>query len=253
MKLIKTTFLVLSLIFLSNYAFADEQCAKINTYGKAISNQMYLDICRDGYSIGYNTQTKTPAWVAEKLTREALDGKSTTRTNNFRQDPLIPEQYSATLEDYRGSGFDRGHMAPAEDFRNSETQMSDSFYLSNMIPQNSGLNRGTWAVLEKNMRYWAQKYGEIYIVTGPIYYQGKSLGYAGKVPVPTHVYKAIYIPKINSSVSFILPNQQVDVKQIPKSISTVKNLELLTGINFFPKIPDSVKSIYPEDLLVFNK
>lgn len=253
MKLVKTTLLVLSLIFTSTSAFADNQCSQINTYGKAISQQQYLDICREGYSIGYNTQTKTPAWVAERLTRQALDGKSTTRTNNFRPDPLVPAQYSATLEDYRGSGFDRGHMAPAEDFRNSETQMSDSFYLSNMIPQNSGLNRGTWAVLEKNMRYWAQKYGEIYIVTGPIYYQGKSLGYAGKVPVPTHVYKAVYIPQLNKSISFILPNQQVEVNQIPKSISSVKNLELLTGINFFPNVSDSVKSVVPEDLRIFNK
>lgn len=253
MKFIKTAILTISLIFTTTYAFADTECSQINVYGKAISNQKYLDICRDGYSIGYNIQTKTPAWVAERLTREALDGKTTKRTDNFRPDPLVPSQYSATLNDYRGSGFDRGHMAPAEDFRNSESEMSDSFYLSNMVPQNSGLNRGTWAVLEKNMRYWAQKYGEIEVITGPIYYQGKSLGYAGKVPVPTHIYKAVYIPQINKSISFILPNQQVEVNQIPKSISTVKNLELLTGINFFPKVQDSVKSSVPDDLRIFSK
>ena len=253
MKLFSSALLALSLIFTSISAFADANCSNINTYGVAISSQQYINICRDGYDIGYNTQTKTPAWVAEKLTRAALDGKTTYRKNNFRPDPMVPAQYSATLEDYSGSGYDRGHMAPAEDFRNSESQMSDSFYLSNMIPQNSALNRGTWATLEKNVRYWAQKYNEIYVVTGPIYYQGKALGYAGKVPVPTHVFKAIYIPQLNKSIAFILPNQPVDVTQIPKSVSTVKNLELLTGIKFFPQVPDSEKSVIADDLKIFNK
>lgn len=256
MNVMKKIVLAASLIVsasVSTFAFADESCQQINTYGVAQGNQSYLDICRPGYFISYNEKTKSPAWVAERMTKESLDGKTTSRTNNFRPDPSIPEQYRASLNDFRGSGYDRGHMAPAEDFRNSAEEMSDSFYLSNMIPQNSQLNRGTWAVLEKNMRYWAKKYGEILVTTGPIYYQGKTLGYAGSIPVPTHIFKAVYIPKINESIAFILPNQQVNTDQLPRAVSSIKNLSLLTGINFYPNVSESVKSQVPSDLKLFNR
>lgn len=244
---------VFLLLGLNNVSTAAEVCPQINDYGTVVSNQQYVNVCRAGYSLAYNTKTKTPAWVAEKLTRDNLETKNASRTDDFRPDPQIPSQYSASLSDYRGSGFDRGHMAPAEDFRGFPEEMSESFYLSNMIPQNSNLNRGTWASLEKNMRYWAQKYGVIYVTTGPIYYKGKSLGYAGTVPVPTHLFKAVYIPKLNETIAFILPNQPVNNGQLPKSISTVKNLELLTGFQFYPKVSESIKEKTPTDLVIFNR
>lgn len=255
MKFFSKLVLSIGLVFSLN-AYADE-CLNINTKGKPISQQQFQDICRSGYSIGYNYQTKAPAWVAERLTREGLTvpkgQQKVKRTDNFRPDPLVPVQYSATLKDYRGSGYDRGHMAPAEDFRASEVQMSDSFYLSNIVPQNAPLNRGTWAILEKMMRYWAQQYEEILVISGPIYYQGNTLGSVGTVPIPTHFYKAVYIPKTNQSIAFILPNQKVEADQISNSRSTVKNLELLTGIQFFPNASDQVKTSYPENLKIFNK
>lgn len=255
MKLVNKVLLAVSVLF-SASVMADD-CPNINIAGKPVSSQQYFDICRDGYAIGYNFNTKSPAWVAERLTRENLEvakgEKKVQRTNNFRPDPLVPSQYSATLNDYRGSGYDRGHMAPAEDFRTSEQDMSDSFYLSNIIPQNAPLNRGTWATLEKMMRYWAQQYGEILVVTGPIYYEGKTLGNAGSVPVPTHLFKAVYIPQTGKSIAFVLPNQQVDADQIPNARSSVNNLGLLTGINFFPNVPESTKSAIADDVRIFTK
>lgn len=255
MKLFNKLLLTVGLLF-SASVFASN-CPAINTYGKPLSQQQFIDICREGYAIGYNTQTKAPAWVAERLTREGLTvpkgQQKVKRTDNFRPDPLIPAQYSATLKDYRGSGYDRGHMAPAEDFRASEQAMSDSFYLTNIVPQNAPLNRGTWAILEKMMRYWAQQYEEVLVISGPIFYEGKSLGYVGDLPIPTHLYKAVYIPKTGQSIAFILPNQKVDAEQIANSRSSVANLQLLTGINFFPSVPDAAKANYAENVKIFDR
>ena len=146
---------------------SDAQCMSMIPSGfpkTPYPDSIKLNICHQGYVLGYNTQTKTPIWVGEYLTRQNLDTKNATRNDNFRPDPMVLKvnpSSSATLQDYAGSsrvgsGYDRGHMAPAEDFRKFPEQMDESFYLSNMVPQNSNNNRGIWAALEKNVRYWAQ-------------------------------------------------------------------------------------------------
>ena len=243
---------------------SDAQCMSMIPSGfpkTPYPDSIKLNICHQGYVLGYNTQTKTPIWVGEYLTRQNLDTKNATRNDNFRPDPMVLKvnpSSSATLQDYAGSsrvgsGYDRGHMAPAEDFRKFPEQMDESFYLSNMVPQNSNNNRGIWAALEKNVRYWAQKYEAAEVVTGPIYYKGQSQGRLGTVEIPTHLYKVIYLPKKGVAIGFILPNSPVEKSELPNYAMSVSNVEELSGMKFFPRIAQSIKDNKPNDLQVFDK
>ena len=228
-------------------------CDQMNAYGKPQTQYKLQYICHNGYSVGYNIASKTPLWVSEYLTRENLDTKTSFRSNKFVKDPKVIAKYSATLKDYSGSGYDRGHMAAAENFRKSQLLMDESFYLSNIIPQNSNNNQGIWAKLEKNTRYWAQKYEAVYIVTGAFYYQHNTAGNAGSVLIPTHLYKAIYIPKLNEAVAFVMPNEALDIKDLPKYSTSIKELEQMSNITFVPNLNDDVKSKKPNNLFIFDK
>ena len=119
-----------------------------------------------GFMLKYNEQYEQAEWVAYQLTAAEVLG-TLERTNNFKADPNI-ETESAALRDYRGSGFDRGHLAPAADMKWSTAAMSESFLMSNMSPQRPGFNRGIWKKLEGLVRRWAEENEEIYVVTGPI-------------------------------------------------------------------------------------
>lgn len=238
-------FLTCAALLSVNVSYAASECNQsLGQYGWPQSSKQLVSVCHSGYAVGYNSQTKTPAWVIENITRESLsitDGKKAERDESFQPDPTIPLSISATTQDYYRSGYDRGHMAPAADFAASQDQMHESFYFTNMVPQNSNLNRGAWSKLEANIRYWAKQYNGVYVVTGPIYYKGQALGKAGTVFVPTHIFKAIYAPSQNQAIAFIVPNQPTDWSDMSKYITTVGNLEKVAGINIFPKVSQQVK------------
>ncbi|MDZ7792136.1 MAG: DNA/RNA non-specific endonuclease [Spirochaetia bacterium] len=120
-----------------------------------------------GYTLSYSEEHEQAEWVAYKLTIEELQG-DVERTDNFREDKKVDTE-TASLSDYRGSGYDRGHLAPAADFSWSEEAMSDTFYLSNMSPQKPGFNRGIWRSLESQVREWAIRDKALLVVTGPVF------------------------------------------------------------------------------------
>ncbi|MCF0238717.1 MAG: DNA/RNA non-specific endonuclease, partial [Sphaerochaetaceae bacterium] len=161
------------------------------------------------------------------------------REDNFRADPSIPTG-SATLEDYKGSGYDRGHMCPAADLHWSAQAMDDSFYLSNMSPQEGSFNRGIWADLEAVVRTFAVQNGEICVVTGPVLTDGpyKTIG-KNKVSVPNYYYKVIldYSGKETKAIAFLLPNEGTK-KDLDEFVTTVDEVERITGLDFFPQLPD---------------
>ncbi len=127
---------------------------------------------REGYALGYSEAHEQPLWVTYELTREEVKTKKVHRSSvDFQPDPEIPTE-SAQLSDYRRSGYDRGHMAPAADMRWSAQAMKECFYLSNICPQERAFNAGIWADLEQKMRHWANCYGAIWIVTGPVFEVG---------------------------------------------------------------------------------
>ncbi len=146
--------------------------------------------------------------------------------------------------DYTKSGYDRGHMVPAADMKWSKQAMKESFYMSNICPQNPNLNRGDWNDLEEKSRQWAKKYGAVYIACGPIYdtKRPKRIG-NNKVAVPHAFYKVILIndKKNPQAIGFIFPNS-AGHKPLKKYIVTVDSVEKRTNIDFFPALPDEVEN-----------
>ena len=194
-------------------------------------------IDRPGYALGYIEYHEQPAWVIYHLTKEQALTKAAKRGDDFREDPEIPTG-SATLADYRRSGYDRGHLAPAADMAFSVRTMSDSFYMSNMSPQKPAFNRGIWKNLEAQVRYFAITEKDIYVVTGPVLPKTKTVTIGGnRVTVPTHYYKAIYdrTPP-EKMIGFILPNEGSN-RPLRDFAVTVDAVEDATGLNFFSTVP----------------
>jgi endonuclease G len=119
------------------------------------------------YSLSYSEENEQAYWVYYELTSDLINGTQS-RTDDFRSDPLVTTG-SASLADYSGSGYDRGHLCPAADMTLNKISMSETFYLSNMTPQLAGFNRGIWSSLEEQVRKWALEYSKLYVVTGPIF------------------------------------------------------------------------------------
>jgi endonuclease G len=174
---------------------------------KVARRSFYL--CESNYAVQFDPATKTPLWVSERLIGSQQDSTFVERVDNFQPHPIVPKPAQASLNDYRSSKFDRGHMAPAADML-SEYAMEQSFYLTNMIPQvGPNMNRGIWADLEKMARKWSESRGEVLVVTGPIFGEKTQTLGNSKVWVPTHLYKIVLDPKTSESLAFIMPNQQI--------------------------------------------
>ena len=153
--------------------------------------------------------------------------------------------------DYTKSGYDRGHMAPAADMKWNKQAMEESFYMSNICPQNPNLNRGDWNDLEEKSRQWAKKYGAVYIACGPIYdtKRPKRIG-NNKVAVPHAFYKVILIndKKNPQAIGFIFPNS-AGHKPLKKYMVTVDSVEKRTDIDFFPALPDEIENRIEAELV----
>ena len=196
---------------------------------------------RMAYTLSYNEAMKNPNWVAWELTRKETYGKEE-RSNNFVPDPDLSEP-RAKSNDYTRTGYDRGHMAPAADMKWSGKAMEQSFYMSNICPQNQKLNRGDWGDLEEVCRKWAKKYGTVYIACGPIYdkRRPKRIG-ANKIAVPDRFFKVvlIYNRKDPMALGFLFPNA-AHSQDLSNYQVTVDSIEQITGFDFFSKVPDSTE------------
>ncbi len=191
-----------------------------------------------GFDLGYNETSEQASWVVYILTRDELESGSISRTDNFRSDKSLASG-SAALADYRGSGYDRGHMAPAGDMKWDLEAMSQSFLLSNMSPQTPSFNRGIWKKLEEQVRQWALEKDSLYIITGPVLTRVESTIGENKVVVPTYYFKVIVdlSPPGHGMIAFLLPNEGSDQDMLSYAIS-VDSLESFTGYDFFARAPD---------------
>ena len=199
-------------------------------------------IKRTGYTVSYNKDTKLPNWVAWHLTAEHTDGAFKRKGLKFREDEDVDEP-RATDRDYSKSGYDRGHMCPSGDCRWSEKAQKESFLFTNACPQEHGLNAGDWNEMEQMCRRWAEKYGSLYIVCGPIIYKGKrkTIG-NNKVVVPDAFFKVVMRLGDNPcAVGFIYKNMPGNR---PKGdyVNTVDEVERITGYDFFPSLPDDIEN-----------
>lgn len=193
------------------------------------------ELCFLDYAVLHSGVTKTPLWAAEHLTKKGL-AKQVNRDDDFHAELSLPRDQRAELEDYSGSGYDRGHLAPAGDMT-SDKAMRESFSLANITPQLPAHNRGLWSSIEKRTRDLATKRGELYVVSGAIF-AGSSIKRINKrVFVPTSYFKAIYDPKRGESGAYLVPHD--DSKDY--TIVSIDELTEVAGIDPFPSISVSSK------------
>jgi endonuclease G, mitochondrial len=198
------------------------------------------------FTLSYSEKNEQAEWVYYELTPALLRGKQS-RTDDYRPDSSV-STISAQLDDYRGSGYDRGHLCPAGDMKLNYTSMTETFYLSNCSPQEKDFNDGIWNDLENKVRSWALTKGKLYIVTGGVLTSNKGkIGLDG-VSVPKYFYKVIYDPiGQGKMIAFLIPNEK-STKLLQTYVVSVDSVESLTGIDFFPELPDTL-----ENLLEINK
>ena len=192
----------------------------------------------------YNTETLIPDWVAYELTADETEGNRSREGMEFRMDPDLKGVRQAMREDYSGSGWTKGHLMPAADAAFDGSAMGETFYFTNICPQDETLNAGDWQYLEKRVRQWANRYGSIWVVTGPIVGENR-YGTIGDrdVVVPDAFYKALLIRKKNgsySAIAFVMDNDD-ERYYLKDCYLSVNDLESLTGFDFYPVLDDTIE------------
>lgn len=191
------------------------------------------------FILNYREEFELASWVLHRLVKEAAYGKAE-RSNEFLSDPLV-ESGSAVTQDYARTGYDRGHLCPAGDFKHDKALEDETFYMSNMSPQMPDFNRGIWSDLENKVRSWVKKRGELIIITGPILKKGlPTIGRMNKIAVPEKFYKIIYDPATEEAIAFLFPNEG-SVELVKSFTISIDELETMTGVDFFAKLPDSLE------------
>ena len=150
-------------------------------------------LCYDAFAVLHQGDTRTPLFVAERINRQSIEAaKGEQRTNRFFADARLPRSERAELSDYKGSGYARGHMAPAGNMPNA-TAMAQSFSLANMVPQDQRQNSGPWSKIEQDTRRYAERaQGDVFVITGPVFGPDSTTVGANQVRVPTHLFKLVY-------------------------------------------------------------
>ena len=234
--------LAATILALSNHAWAAQgafaNCLELfpNRTPPVLVNGSQLlarDLCFDAFAILHSGTRKTPIYAVERLSPEQIgDARDEVRTNRFFADARLRAAERAKLEDYKGSGFDRGHMAPAGDMPSAQA-MAQSFSLANMVPQAPENNRGIWAkVVEKGTRqYVLRTRHTVYVFTGPSYSPAPRTIGEGRVAVPDSLFKLVYDPQENRAWAHWVENR--DDAQVGKPLS-YEELVRRTQIEFLP-------------------
>ncbi len=201
-----------------------------------------------GYTLAYNEEKEQPAWVAYVLTDSMVLFGKANRRDYFNADPAVTTG-SAALQDYKGSGYSRGHLAPAADMKWSTTAMQESFYMSNMSPQLQEFNGGIWRVLEEKIRDWAVSEERLIVVTGPVFKNStKTIG-GNEVGVPDYFYKVVMdvSPPHYKAIGFIMKHEK-GTKELYEYAVTVDEVEDFTGLDFFEALPDSSEQLLEQNV-----
>lgn len=199
-------------------------------------------IRHEGFTLRYRDEFKDAQWVAYPLLDYETTGDAERKNEQFQPD-LSVINGTALSSDYSRSGYDRGHLAPAGDFKFSQRIMRETFFMSNITPQAPQFNRGIWKELEEQVRQWARRDNGLYIITGPVLKSGlPTIGRSNEISVPEKFYKVILYcnkPEIRM-IGFLLNNEASD-SSIKQFVVPVDFIEQQTGIDFFPKLPDNLE------------
>lgn len=227
-------------LFISHFGFS--QTYSLNKVTATHTNEIAF-VKHTFYEIGFNTKFHLPAWTFYSLTKEHLALANLERKGSFVKDPLLNFS-QAKSDDYSATGFDKGHMVPCEDMSFSETAMHETFYYSNCAPQTTELNRGEWKVLEELSRNWGKEYGEVIVISGPVFEGNlKTIG-EDKIPIPNVFYKVIMRHELQThkAISFLMPNSTSPLAELKHYVCSIDSVEKLTGLDFFSDLPDNLET-----------
>ena len=196
----------------------------------------------EGFTVYFNSNTHIPNCTVYELTREETNG-TLPRDDNFHQDETV--EGCPSLDDYKFSGYDRGHMVPAGDMKWNAQAMSDCFSLANMVPQKKALNSGAWNKLEQKVRNWAERDSALIVITGPIVAASDlniTIGESGVV-VPSKLFKIILAPYATPmrAIAIVYPNEK-PIGGLAEHIVSVDEIEAATGMDFFATMPDDIEN-----------
>lgn len=233
--------------------------------GETLRIKQYL--CHQDFALLYNSSSGVSDWIVEKITKNKIDSNYPYIEDNYRRDPALHDENAISPEEYDISnkkGWVKGIMTGVGDYKYTKKSQSQAYYMTNVAPMNPYMYENVYSVLNKNIRNWARSYGDLYVITAPIYYQGKPLDYLGnkaigalivegtkaslgesgkaRIAVPTHYVKVIFSPKLKQMMVYVIPNQPFDVRSLPAYKTTLWNAEQLTGYKFFNQFPASFKN-----------
>jgi len=195
-------------------------------------------ICHKSYVVGYSATVKGPLWSAQLLTADDLKIEAVDRDGSFKPDPDFPKDKQSSAAAYTNTGFDRGHLTSFADIADDPVSAEESFFMTNIVPQKAGNNRGIWNALEGRVRKIAAREGAVYIVSG-VLYDGKVSTLVDGTAIPTRLFKLVYAPASGKVYALIIPNLEgLPSSTLPAYLITLKNLKLILGdLNVLPKMP----------------
>ena len=265
----RSVLLLAALLFLwlGSTASALADCEHFTPFGQPVHRSLGDDvgvlappewtvICHTGQVVAFNPTHNVSDWAAYRLRREDLLNDVVKRKDAFRGDPEVPEGHRVVKADYTGTGYDRGHLAPAGAMKWSPESMRESFFMSNMAPQvGNGFNRHIWKSLEQRMRRWACERGVLYVVTGPLYEErpieqlvydkdgdgDDDNGVLGDVP--SHFFKLAYDPTRVEAIAFLLPNEKLETKDLPGFLHSIDDIEDRARLDVLPMIWDGAEEV----------
>ena len=232
-----------------NYVWQQQLGLEIPRFNFEVVEQIMV---KRGFTVSFNPQTLIPNWVAYELTAEETDGPWSRKGLRFVPDPDCHER-QADNNDYRNSGYARGHLAPAGDMKWDSLAIVESFYFTNCMPQEIKFNNGKWNQLENKVRQWAKRYGKVYVVCGPVFTEEDTarIGKNG-VAVPDACFKALLVPKEDafSAIAFLMWNGG-ECRSLRDCALTVDELETVLAMDFFCNLPDAIEHAV-EDTVVWK-
>jgi endonuclease G len=194
---------------------------------------------RETYTLSYAEEYEQAEWVAYVLHTNDIKNSDYKRPY-FEVDPKIITG-AAHWRNYKKSGYNKGHLCPAGDRRASYDDYVDTFFTSNISPQDYDFNAGIWNRLEQKVRYWAKKQDSLYVVTGGVLTEDlETIGYEN-VAVPKYFYKVLLSSDRKKMIGFLVPHEKSD-KPLYSFITSVDKIEALTGIDFFPALEDALEN-----------
>lgn len=202
-----------------------------------------------GYETYYSLKHNVPLATIYHLTKGELYGKASRDNSQFRDDPTV--KGCAWYNDYSGSGYSRGHMTPAGDLKWDQQALDESFYMTNVCPQDKDMNENAWGDLELKVREWAKRDKSLIVITGPIL--SEHMDYIGKrhrVAVPKQFYKIVMANEVQPmrAIGFIYDNRPGDTAPISKHAVSVDSIEARTGLDFFAGLPLDVQDKLESDI-----